>query len=42
MERTTIQLTPQQLSWLKKQSGKLGITLGELLRRIIDETRGAK
>lgn len=34
--------TPQQYSWLKRAAKKLGIAVTELLRRIVDEKRGAK
>lgn len=39
LSRTTINLSKQQLAWLKKESGRLGITTGEYLRRIIDQRR---
>lgn len=42
LSRTTINLTPPQLSWLRREAKRLGLTLGELLRRIIDEKRETK
>jgi hypothetical protein len=33
--------TPQQLEWLKAEAARLGIGVAELLRRIIDQARGA-
>jgi hypothetical protein len=42
LSRTTINLTPPQLTWLRREAQRLGLTLGELLRRIIDERRTAK
>lgn len=41
LNRTTINLTTPQLSWLRKEAKRLGLTLGELLRRIVDEKREA-
>jgi hypothetical protein len=39
LNRTSINLTTPQLTWLQREARRLGITLGELLRRIIDEKR---
>jgi ribbon-helix-helix CopG family protein len=39
VHRTTVHLTQQQLEWLRRQAQRLGITFGELLRRIIDKER---
>jgi len=37
MERLTFALTDRQLIWLSQEAKRLQISLGELLRRIIDE-----
>ena len=42
MERLTFSLTDPQLAWLQKEAKKLGISTGELLRRLIDERRTDK
>lgn len=42
LERTTFQLSGPQLTWLRKEAKKLGVTMGEFLRRILDEKREAK
>lgn len=39
MTRVSHHLTDTQLAWLNRESKKLGITVAELLRRIIDEVR---
>ena len=39
--RITIILTEPQLAWLKDESARLGIPVNELVRRIIDQKRGA-
>jgi hypothetical protein len=41
MQRMSISLTVQQVAWLRREAKRLGITIGELLRRLIDQTRGA-
>ena len=41
MIKQVVSLTPQQLEWLKAEAARLGISVAELVRRIIDEARGA-
>jgi hypothetical protein len=41
MERLTLSFTARQVGWLKHEAQRLGITIGDLLRRIIDEIRQA-
>lgn len=41
LPRKTIQFTEPQLKWLEEKSVEMGITVAELLRRIIDDYRGA-
>jgi hypothetical protein len=40
--RQTITFTAPQMTFLKEESARLGITIGELLRRIIDAYREAR
>lgn len=42
MERISISLPPPQMSWLQREAKRLGVTIGELLRRIIDQVRDSK
>jgi hypothetical protein len=42
MERITVSLPSPQMSWLKHEAERVGITVGELLRRIIDQHREAR
>lgn len=42
MERITISLPPPQMTWLQREAKRLGVTIGELLRRIIDQVRNSK
>jgi hypothetical protein len=42
MERITISLPPPQMSWLRREAERLGVTIGELLRRILDQVRDSK
>lgn len=42
LARTTINLTQPQISWLRREAKRLGLTLGELLRRIVDAARDSK
>jgi hypothetical protein len=42
MNQLSIAFTAQQLSWLRSEAKRLGITMGELMRRLIDEKRVAK
>jgi hypothetical protein len=39
MDRITVSLPPPQMSWLRREAERIGITIGELLRRIIDQVR---
>ena len=41
MIKQVVSLTLQQLEWLKAEAARLGISVAELVRRIIDEARGA-
>jgi hypothetical protein len=42
MERLSISLPPVQMAWLRAEANSLGLTVGELLRRIIDKHRTPK
>jgi len=42
MERLSISLPPVQMAWLRAEARSLGLTIGELLRRIIDKHRAPK
>ena len=42
MERIGLSLTAPQRHWLEQEAERLGLTVGELLRRIIDQVRGGK
>ncbi len=37
--RQTVSLTTKQHDWLKRKADRLGITVSELIRRIVDEYR---
>jgi hypothetical protein len=39
MERISLSLPPPQIEWLRSEAERIGITVGELLRRIIDQSR---
>jgi hypothetical protein len=41
MERITVSIPPPQMTWLRTEAVRLGVTVGELLRRIIDQVRNA-
>jgi hypothetical protein len=41
MRKNAFSLTPQQVEWLHEEAKRLGISISELLRRIIDERRQA-
>ncbi len=41
MIKHTISFTSQQWAWLEKEAARLGISVAELIRRIVDEKRGA-
>ena len=40
--RLNITVTPPQQTWLQREAKRLGLSIGELLRRIIDQTRSGK
>ena len=42
MERITVSLPDPQMAWLKREAKRIGITIGELLRRLIDQVRDSK
>jgi Arc/MetJ-type ribon-helix-helix transcriptional regulator len=39
MQRISVSLPEQQMSWLQSEAKRIGITVGELLRRLIDRVR---
>jgi len=39
MQRISVSLTDQQMRWLQREAQRLGISIGELLRRLIDQAR---
>jgi hypothetical protein len=39
MNRITVSFPQGALAWLRKEAKRLGITVGELLRRIVDDVR---
>jgi hypothetical protein len=39
MERISVSVAPPQMLWLQREAKRLGVTIGELLRRIIDQVR---
>lgn len=39
--RLTVIFTDPQLAWLREEAARLGIPVNELIRRIIDQKRGA-
>jgi hypothetical protein len=41
MKKRMISFTPPQLEWLETEAQRLGISVPELVRRIIDSARGA-
>jgi hypothetical protein len=40
--RLNVTLTEPQLAFLRREAKRLGISLGELLRRIVDQSREQK
>ena len=42
MNRLSFSLPEPQMSWLRREAERIGITIGELLRRIIDAARETK
>ena len=41
MPRASVSVTDAQASWLRSEAKRIGITVGELLRRLIDRVREA-
>jgi hypothetical protein len=39
MARMSLTMTEPQLVWLRREAKKLGITVADLIRRIIDQNR---
>lgn len=39
--RINLQLPQPSVSWLREEAARLGITVPELMRRLIDKARGA-
>ena len=39
MQRVSMHLTETQLAWLKREARRLGLTVADLLRRIVDAAR---
>ena len=42
LSRRTVQFTQPQISYLREEADRLGITVSDLIRRIIDQFRGKK
>lgn len=42
MIRKLLHVTAPQAEWLEQEAKRLGISVSELVRRIIDEARGEK
>lgn len=40
--RMSLTLNPPQIVWLKREAKRLGVTIGELIRRLIDAARDSK
>lgn len=41
MNRLSISFAPPAYTWLQREAKRLGITVGELVRRLIDQSREA-
>lgn len=41
MDRLPVSFSKPQLEWLRAEAQRLGISIAEVLRRIVDEKRGA-
>jgi hypothetical protein len=39
MDRVSVSFPAPAMAWLTREAKRLGITIGDLIRRIIDETR---
>jgi hypothetical protein len=42
VNQISISFSPPQLKWLRAEAKRLGLTISELVRRILDEKREAK
>jgi hypothetical protein len=42
MEKINCFFSPEEMTWLRKRAERLGLTVAEVLRRIVDAARGAK
>ena len=42
MDRISVSVQPTSLAWLRREAKRLGITIGELIRRILDQVREGK
>jgi hypothetical protein len=40
MPRTTVLFSPPQWVWLQQEAERIGISINELIRRLIDKARG--
>jgi hypothetical protein len=41
MHRSAVILTLPQIEWLRREASALGLTVSDVIRRIVDERRGA-
>lgn len=41
MPRQSVTFTAPQMEWLQKESAELGISVGEMVRRVIDDERAS-
>jgi Ribbon-helix-helix protein, copG family len=41
VDRVTLTVSPEQQEWLNDLANRRGISVSDILRRLIDETRGA-
>jgi hypothetical protein len=40
-DRVTLSVNPEQQEWLNGMAARYGVSVSDILRRLIDETRGA-
>lgn len=40
LPKIVVQVSKPQKKWLKEESGRLGVSMAELVRRILDDYRG--
>lgn len=40
MKRQIISMTPEQKTWVEAEAKRLGISITEVIRRLIDKARG--